>query len=220
MPAFAPTAQPATGAQVGAPATSAATQPQREERKSEHQLNKRIQDLFGGWKTKIDSQYKNFKSLGDKTIEVEKKSYESHRELQLLQEAVRKAEATHKSINEKLDSVSSEQQDLNRLLDDLEQQVDNALLQSGIQSNSVDERDNLYNKAKNVRANIDEVDQIVNDIVKVINDRHDRPESQGAGEEVEQTLSIYLETLNWAESGAIMLDARIKALEKEYKIRS
>jgi chromosome segregation ATPase len=211
---------------TSAPATSQAKPstgpvPQNLEESKKQMLNKkRIQDAFNEWKSEIDTHYAKFKQLGDKTIEMETACYETQKELLILRETLDKIVGAHTQINDNLDMISSEQNDLNNTLDLIEKELDRVLEQSHItstfQTSGADERENLYIKANVVRRNVEEIEANLSQVTKMLNESQDREASDVSGD-VERTLDVYLETLNWIESNVYLLDSKINSLENDFK---
>ena len=192
-----------------------------EESKNKIQSRKRIQDVVTEWKQTIDTQYQSFQQLGHRTVEVEKQSYESHKELLMLNEVVTKLVNTGNQLNENLDLIINEQNELNSGLMAIEQDLDRELERAGISTLYLnqqyqDERENVYVKANLVKRNIDEIESSFNVMLQSLNEGHEE-ELRGVEGDVERSLDVYLDALNWIEGNVYSLDARLNALEREYQ---
>lgn len=212
-PATAPDGKPGPASKPGAQLL--------EESKNKIQSRKRIQDVVTEWKQTIDTQYQSFQQLGHKTVEVEKQSYESHKELLMLNEVVTKLVNTGNQLNENLDLIINEQNELNSGLMAIEQDLDRELERAGISTLYLnqqyqDERENVYVKANLVKRNIDEIESSFNVMLQSLNEGHEE-ELRGVEGDVERSLDVYLDALNWIEGNVYSLDARLNALEREYQ---
>lgn len=182
------------------------------EQKKNQMLNKkRMQDLLDEWKQDLTKNLQLFYSLAEKTSTSEKALKEVQKEVVLLQEYFLKIKSEQKKIEENIEIVLNEQTDLNGALDVIDRELDKVLQGSGLHV-GFDDKENVYRSCSLLSKSIDDAEELCGKVFKQIECKNDDEDSL----DIEHTIDIFLETLDWIERTVEKTSEKLLEIEKKY----
>ena len=183
-----------------------------EDKKNQLLNKKRIQDVIDEWKKDISTNLQVFHGLADKVDASERSLKDVQKEVVLLQEYAFKIKAEQKRIEENIDLILAEQIDLNGALDVMDREIDKVLQSTGLYI-GFEDKENIYKSCSIVSKNIDSAEDMFSRVLKQVSQKCDDDEAQ----DIEHTIDIFFETLDWIEKTVESVTERVMEIEKKYK---
>jgi Nsp1-like C-terminal region len=183
-----------------------------ENKKNQILNKKRIQDLIDEWKDDFKKNLNQFFLLSEQVCTSEKSLKEIQKEVVLLQEYYFKIKSEQRKMEESIDVILAEQNDLNGALDVIDKELDNVLHTTGLYI-ALEDKENLYKSANTLSKGIDNAENQFMKMLKQVNTKQENLE----GQDIQHTLDIFLETLDWIEKTVENITEKMNILEKEYK---
>lgn len=180
------------------------------EAKSNSMLSKRrIQDIIDEWKANINKHVSCFRELNEEVGVCERPLSEVQKEIILSQGTFYKIKAGQKKINESLELMENELSESVSALDIIDKELDKVAQGNGM--GGIEEKENIYGMARVISRGIDCAENQLLNVIHRINDKYEDVEGD---QDVERTLDIFCESLDWIEKTAEGIKERLGNIEK------
>lgn len=182
--------------------------------------NKSMDEILHQWSKQLDEHTKAFREQAKKVSDWDRKLFANGHQISQLYQMTVETEKTQETIDQNLDYIDSQQQELSKILDMYEDQVQKMFEKdaatAGVNANGLrpvdEQREQTYSLAENLNKQLDDMSLNLTSMIEEINQTSTKSEGE-SGDPVNQIVQIldsHLASLQWIEDSTISLQSKVQ----------
>ncbi|KAF9093910.1 FG-nucleoporin nsp1 [Mortierella sp. AD031] len=182
--------------------------------------NKSMDEILHQWSKQLDEHTKAFREQAKKVSDWDRKLFANGHQISQLYQMTVDTEETQKTIDQNLDYIDSQQQELGKILDMYEDQVQKMFEKdaatAGVNANGLrpvdEQREQTYSLAESLNKQLDDMSLNLTSMIEEINQTSTKPEGDSSDpvNQIVQILNSHLTSLQWIDDNTTSLQSKVK----------
>lgn len=179
--------------------------------------NKTLEKIIENWEEDLKEHRSEFTRQRTDLEKWDKKLGDVEEKTNLLVVKVNRVELAQDELAQNLDSIMSQQKELDQMLGALEKEVKQLYDRDRDDVNPADEDRHVgYFLAENIDAQLVKMQTKLSALVEKLNNQHDQASDDNPVSLIVQTLNAHLNTLQWIDTNAAAVSSKIALTQKEF----